>query len=123
MERAALSYSAAFTDLSDSGSSSASGEGSTNGSAPGSTKSPSCFSYDSYLLVSTYSTFSAPAAASVAAFSWAICDRSYAWRPSITASEILEVNSLIARSASSLPGITQSTWSGSQLVSTMETTG
>ena len=45
------------------------------------------------------------------------------WRPSTTASAILLANSRMARRASSLPGITQSTSSGSQLVSTMATTG
>src|ERR1035441_5460281 len=44
-------------------------------------------------------------------------------RPSTTASAILLANRRMARSASSLPGITQSTSSGSQLVSTMATTG
>src|SRR5258708_36454604 len=123
MDPAALSYSAApFTDLSGSGSTSGSGKGSTTGSASGSTKSPSCFSYDSYLLVSWYSTVSAPAAASVAAFSCAICDLSYAWRPSITAYETLDVNSLISRSTSSLPVITQSQSYWTQLRSTTATT-
>ncbi len=44
-------------------------------------------------------------------------------RPSMTESAILLVKRRMARRASSLPGMTQSTSSGSQLVSTMATTG
>src|SRR6266508_3691495 len=48
---------------------------------------------------------------------------SWACRPSRTASETRDANSRIARMASSLPGITWSITSGSQLVSTTATTG
>jgi len=45
------------------------------------------------------------------------------WRPSITDSEISDVKRRIARNASSLPGMYPVTTSGSQFVSTPETTG
>ena len=44
-------------------------------------------------------------------------------RPAMTASAMREANRRMARSASSLPGITKSTSSGSQFVSTMPSTG